>query len=305
MVTLKSCYITRAYYFVSVSATSPDRKRLLLLSSLPLIIGTLIANGAVSAGTLGQQGQAHELTIGAAVLQAAISTLVGMLVVLSLRWVLQSNRGARRLAVALLVSPMLGFVSIFIGQSLLLVMFKGAAGVFESVVLVLSLGVSMISIVLLLTDVIPPMLRNFFVAFYGCIFGTFLAITMVTSTMIVLVLSLAIEDVALTRYNPAAHPEFMVDAVGSDPFDYTRVQSQGVTVGVGDYVTFSLVASHGFVFFPGYVWLMSVLLALLGFAVNTLVLAEEGKSLPAIPLPALLSVFPWLVHMVTFALLTV
>jgi hypothetical protein len=169
-------------------------------------------------------------------------------------------------------------------------------------VLVISLGISMLSIVLIMIDVMPATLRNAFVAFYGGIFGTFLGVTIITASMLVVLVSLVVEDFALTRYSPAVEAITITDRIGSDPFDYTRVQSGSVAVGVGDFVAFSLIAAHATVFFPIHVWIMSILLGLVGVLINVFILAPEEGIMPATPLPASMAVFPWVVHIIALSL---
>jgi len=282
-----------------------DRGKLLILSLLPLILGSTIALSVAGSSLMGQLLVSSPTFSAAEIaVQAAVSTVLGMTVVLALFWI--TERGGRRgqkLVVALVMSPMLGFISLFSGESLLLVMFKGSTNVLMAIVLIASLGVSLISIVLILTDVIPPIVRGAFAGFYGSVFGTFLGITMMTSSMIVIVMSIAVEDYLLTRYSPAARAEQISEQVGSDPFDYARIKSGSATVGAGDYITYSLIAAQSIVFFPFYVWAMTVLLLVFGMFINVTVLVREGIILPAIPLPALIALFPWFVHLSVLALL--
>jgi hypothetical protein len=234
------------------------------------------------------------------VIEAVVSILLGGTVVFLLFWVLhRRGRGTRKLVVAFVASPILFFVSMFLGQALLLVLFKGTAGVFQGVVLLISLGVSMMSIVLIIIDAIPPMLRNLYVAFYSSIFGIFMGITMITSTMFALIIAIILEDFFLTKFSPAAQPVTISRRIASDPFDYARIQSEKVAVGAGDFITYALISAHSLVHFPSFVWAMSILMCLLGIVINATVLAKEGEIIPAIPLPALLALFPWVVHLVT------
>jgi hypothetical protein len=126
---------------------------------------------------------------------------------------------------------------------------------------------------------------------------------MVTTSMVVIVISIVFEDYFLTRFSPAAQVEQVTDRIGSDPFDYARIQSSQVAVGAGDYITYSLIAAHSILFFPLHVWAMTLILMIVGVIINVTVLAREGAILPAIPLPALLALFPWSVHAAALALL--
>ncbi len=159
----------------------------------------------------------------------------------------------------------------------------------------------MLSIVMIIIDAVPPMLRNLYVAFYSSIFGIFMGITMITSTMFVLITAIIIEDFFLTKFSPAAEPVTISRRIASDPFDYARIQSEKAAVGAGDFIVYALIAAHSLIYFPSFVWAMSILMCLLGIVINATVLAKEGEILPAIPLPALLALFPWVVHLVAFA----
>ena len=92
-------------------------------------------------------------------------------------------------------------------------------------------------------------------------------------------------------------------APGEDPFDYARIQSKGAAVGVGDYIAFSLISAHSLIFFPFHVWAMSMLLAVVGITINATIIAKENEILPGIPLPAILALFPWAVHLIMMGLL--
>jgi hypothetical protein len=151
-------------------------------------------------------------------------------------------------------------------------------------------------------DSVPSYLRNFFVAFYGSVFGTFLGVVSLTASMMVLVLSVVFEDYFLTRYSPAAESARLIDTPGSDPFDFTRIETSSAAVGVGDYIAFSLISAHSLLFFPIHVWVMSVLLAVLGIVINLTIIAREDEILPGIPLPALLALFPWIMHLLSYPL---
>jgi len=279
-----------------------DRSRaiLVLLSAVPLLLGSYVAMVVLDTAIIGRLiGTAHNYSPMQVVVEAVVSVLLGGTVVFLLFWVLhRRGRGTRKLVVAFVASPILFFVSMFLGQSLLLTLFKDATGVFQGLMLILSLAVSMLSIVLIIIDAIPPQLRNLYVAFYSSIFGIFMGITMITSTMFVLITAIIFEDFFLTKFSPAAQSATISRRIDSDPFDYARIQSERVTVGAGDFITFALISAHSLVYFPSYVWAASVLLCLLGIVINATVIAKEGEILPAIPLPALLALFPWIVHLV-------
>jgi hypothetical protein len=289
-----------------------DRSRILLIgvASVPIIVGSIITAAlldsplyvnAISSGP--QNYTAFELII-----QAALSIGLGATAVFLLSYAMERRGpGARKLMVAMVVSPILTLIFFVLGQSLLLILFKGATNtVWPSLLSIGSLAVFMLSIVFIVMDAIPPLMKNLFVGFYGSIFGTFLGITFFTSSMIVLVFSLILEDWFLTKFSPAGKAaEEMTGEIGSDPFDYTRIQSKGFAVGAGDFVAFSLISAHALLFFPIHVFAMTVILILVGITLNATIFVQEGKPLPGIPLPAFLAIVPWLVHLVAMSFIVV
>lgn len=276
-----------------------------ILSGLPLLIGSVFSIWVLDSSTIGDIiANSRSYNFAEVIIQSIISIVLGFLVVFSLFQMIQRRgRRARKLVVAFLISPILYFVSVFIGEAFLLVLFKGSRNVFQGFILILSLGVSMLSLVMIVMDTIPAPIKNIFVAFYGSVFGIFLGITMVTPTMFAVIFSLIVEDYLLTRHSPIAEDAMMSGRIGEDPFDYTRIESESVTIGVGDYIAYALISSHAIVFLPFHVWAMSMVLASAGVVVNVFVLAVEDNPLPAIPLPATLALFPWIIHIATLGFL--
>ncbi|MGD9396896.1 MAG: hypothetical protein PVJ05_10745 [Candidatus Thorarchaeota archaeon] len=285
-----------------------DRQRLdlILLSIAPLLISAGLASIITTSSGFGDivitNSQPFSLTDLA--IQIIVSTGLGTLVVVSLFYVIQ-KRGprARRTIIAFIVSPLLTVSFFIFGQSLLLIITKGATqSIWPSLLSIATLGILLMSFAFIMMDSIPSYLRNFFVAFYGSVFGTFLGTIFITTSMFVLVISVVAEDYFLTRYSPVAESAHLIDTPGTDPFDYTRIESKSAAIGVGDYIAFSLISAHSLMFFPKHVWVMSVLLAIVGITINMTIIAREDKILPGIPLPALLALFPWVIHLVSLPL---
>jgi hypothetical protein len=282
-----------------------DRQRLSLISisTIPLLIGATLAGTIFGSSILNEivSRNTQPFTIADIVIQALVSTGLGTLVVLSLFWIVRKRGpGARRTFVSFVVSPILTISFFILGQSLLLVLFKDVTdSILPSVLSLVTLGVLLMSFAFILMDSIPPYLRNFFVIFYGSVFGTFLGIIFITQSMFILIISVIIEDYFLTRYSPVADTSALIDKVGSDPFDLTMIQSQNVAVGVGDYILFSLISAHSLLFFPIYVWILSICLALLGIIINTTIIVRENEIHSGIPLPAILALFPWIIHILS------
>jgi hypothetical protein len=284
-----------------------SRFTILVVSALPLAIGTLLAKFILDTTTIGDilLINTQPVSIEELIIQTGVSVGLGTLIVFSLFYTIERRGpGAKRTLVAFVVSPILTASFFLLGQSLLFVLFKGTStSIIPSILSFASLGVLLMSFVFIMMDSVPPMLKNLFVAFYGSVFGTFLGVMSITASMFVLVVVVVLEDYFLTRYSPAAQSVMLIDTPGDDPFDYTRIQIRSVAVGAGDFIAFSLIAAHSFLFFPIYVWAMSVMLALIGITINATVLARENKLLPGIPLPAILALFPWVAHVIAFSFL--
>ncbi|MBD3406422.1 MAG: hypothetical protein GF411_09950 [Candidatus Lokiarchaeota archaeon] len=278
---------------------------LILLSIFPLVIGSAIGISVLGSGLIGRIiSESYNYSVSDIIIQAIVSTGLGALVVLALFTVMKrGGRGTRKIVVAFVVSPILYFVSLFVSQVFLLILLKGSEDVWFGLLSLFSLAVAMVSLALLVIDAIPPTVRNLFVIFYGSVFGVFMGLTLITSTMFVMILTLIVEDYFLTRHSPAIDDIQMDDRLGSDPFDYTRIKTESVSIGAGDYVTFSLISSHTVAFFPWYVWVMSMALASVGIIINITILAKEDDILPAIPLPAGLALLPWILHIASLFIL--
>ena len=233
-----------------------DRQRLelILISVVPLLIGAGLASMIVTSGGFGEivANNSQQFSLTDLVIQIIVSTGLGTFVVLSLFYVIQ-KRGphARRTIIAFVVSPLLTVSFFVLGQSLLLIITKGATqSIWPSILSIATLGILLMSFAFIMMDSIPSYLRNFFVAFYGSVFGTFLGTIFFTASMFVLVISVIAEDYFLTRYSPAAESAQLIDTPGADPFDYTRIETPTAAIGVGDYIAFSLISAHSLMFFP-------------------------------------------------------
>lgn len=281
-----------------------DRNRLtlIILSFLPIFIGAILSWSVISSASIGQIiSESRNFTLLELIIMGVVQSVLGVFVVLTLFYLLsRKSRGVQKIAVAFIVSPILFLVYLFLGQSILILLFKGTNDPFQGVLLVLTLGISILSIVLIMIDAIAPTIRNLFVAFYGSTFGTFLGLTTVTASMSILIFSLIVEDFFLTKYNPIVEDESMDSKIGSDPFDYTRIESESIVIGVGDFVAFSLIAAHTVAYFPLFVTVLSILMMFAGIIINISILSKEGEILPAIPLPAILAVVPWFLYITSY-----
>lgn len=286
---------------------SKVRLNLIIVSILPLIIGALLAYMLLSSALVGEvvASNSRDFSIQSIIIQSLVSTGLGSAIVLAIFYTIQKRGpGTKRVLVAMVVSPLLTASFFILGQSLLLILFKSTTpSILPSIISLASLGVLLMSFIFIIMDSVPPVLKNLFVIFYGSIFGTFLGVIFITASMFVLVISLVFEDYFLARYAPSAQDVVLSDIPGEDPFDFTRIQSKNIAVGVGDYMAFSLISAHSLLFFPIHVWVMSTFLAILGIVINATVFVNENEILPGIPLPAILALFPWVVHLLTLSIL--
>ncbi len=282
------------------------RLSLVVVSALPLFVGTMLAAMLLDSALIGEvvANNSRIFTIEEILLQSGVSIGLGTLIVFSLFYIIEKRGpGTRRTIVALVVSPILTASFFLLGQSLLLILFKGSTpSLLPSILSIASISVLLMSFIFIIVDSVPPIMKNLFVVFYGSVFGTFLGVIFITASMFVLVISVVFEDYFLTKHAPAAKVVAMIDTPGDDPFDYARIQSKGAAVGVGDYIAFSLISAHSLIFFPIHVWAMSILLALVGIIINATIIAKENEILPGIPLPGILALFPWAVHLAAMAL---
>lgn len=283
------------------------RLQLIIVSLLPIAVGSLLALILLDTALVGRLliESSRNFSFDVVILQSIVSTGLGTLIVLAIFYTIQ-HRGpsAKRAIVALVVSPLLTASFFLLGQSLLLILFKGSSiSILPSLISVASLGILLMSFIFIIMDSVPPLLKNFFVLFYGSVFGTFLGVIFITASMFVLVISVVLEDYFLTRHAPAAQDAILTDIPGEDPFDYTRIKTRNIAIGVGDYIAFSLIAAHSLLFFPFHVWAMSVFLAVVGIVINAIIFVKEDVILPGIPLPAVLALFPWVVHLFTLSIL--
>ena len=141
-----------------------DRQRLSVfgISSLPLIIGAVLAGMISTSNVFGDIVLSHSqvFSLGDLIIQALVSVGLGTFVVLSLFYTIQ-KRGARarRTIVAFIVSPVLTVSFFIIGQSILLILFKGAS-IFSSILSLATLGILLMSFVFVMMDSVPSYLRN-------------------------------------------------------------------------------------------------------------------------------------------------
>lgn len=279
-----------------------EKSNIVIITALPLFIGSALTFLVFDTSLLGNM-VAHvpqPRNVIELFTTSLIFTGIAMFVVFSMFFILERRSMEARKAVATAVAaPVFLFSSVFLGQTILLVLFKGANQLNLLIYGIISFGsiaFSMFSLVLIVADVAPTSLKNMFVIIYGGSFGTFLGMVVPTSTMLVVIPAIIFEDWFLTkRILSKKKPESWT----GDPFRHTQVETRSATIGFGDFIVYALLASHALSYFPMFVWICSLALAITGMSVNVYLLASEDRVIPAIPIPAFLALFPWIVHLTT------
>jgi hypothetical protein len=279
-----------------------EKASIIAVTALPLLIGSGLTLLVFDTSLLGNMvAHVPQPKNPLELLTTSLAfTGLAILVVFLMYYVLEHrSMHARRALTAAVAAPVFLFSSVFLGQTILLVLFKGANQLNLLVYGLISfgsIGFSMFSLVLIVADVAPRYLKNMFVIIYGGSYGTFLGMVVPTYTMLVIIPAIILEDWFLTSYVLAKKkPEDWT----SDPFKHTQVEMSSATIGFGDFIVYALLVAHALSYFPIFVWICSFILAITGMTVNVYILAKQERILPAIPLPAILAVFPWLVHIVT------
>jgi hypothetical protein len=280
-----------------------DKLIVIAFSSLPLWMGSILAILVLDVSMIGnivtrvpQPDNPIQL-----ITTSLVFTIVALLMVFSLYLVLErKGMRARKLVATAIATPIFFFSSIFLGQTTLLLLFKGSSSGFvilNWIILFTSLGTSMFLLVLMAADAVSSSMKNFFIILYGSLFGTFLGMIMPTFTNFIVIPAVIIEDWLLISRISSTNKKL---SHSGDIFRGTGVETRSASIGFGDFVIYALLAAHSLSYFPIFVWICSLSLALTGIAVNVFILAKDRNILPAIPLPAILAIAPWLVHLTTF-----
>jgi hypothetical protein len=282
---------------------NPDKLIIIGFSSLPLWMGSGLALMVLDVSMIGkivtrvpQPDNPIQL-----ITTSLVFTIIALLMVFSLYLVLErKGLRTRKLVATAIATPIFFFSSIFLGQTTLLLLFKGSSSgyvILYWIVIFTSLGTSMFLLVLMAADAVSSSMKNFFIILYGTLFGTFLGMIMPTFTNFVVIPAVVIEDWLLISRISSTNKGI---SHSGDPFRNVGVETRSASIGFGDFVIYALLAAHTLSYFPIYVWICSLSLALTGIAVNVFILASKRNILPAIPLPAVLAIFPWLIHLTTF-----
>ncbi|MBS7651995.1 MAG: hypothetical protein QW638_03865 [Candidatus Bathyarchaeia archaeon] len=121
---------------------------------------------------------------------------------------------------------------------------------------------------------------------YGTVLGAFIGVNSPTSSILLLLAIFALYDIFFSRWAGAARGRGLEDLRAA-------VRLEGVDVGVGDIVFYSILASHTMRFFGFTTALLTSTLMIIG-GILTLLIASRLGSFPGLPIPLALGVLPLL-----------
>ena len=272
--------------------------KIIEISLIPILIGGLIVY-AIS-GSFLVPSHPTPIPPGMSLSELIISTIasvvLGVLVVFFMYLLINKRKKIENLVVATIMSPIIFITTVFLGNTLLLILFKGATPnpLFYMVVAFISIYFTLFSFAFILTDTLPYNLRNIFVIAYSSIFGTFLGISLPTITMVVILVVLILEDYLLL----SKMPHIDRDDTKYDPYSYIRITLKSIVMGGGDFIVYSIVSSHTMLYFGVFLWLITVFLLIFGIWFSLKYLQKGNLYIPALPVPVGLSLILWVIFFI-------
>ncbi len=225
------------------------------------------------------------------------SIILSGVVVLFMYLFLLKNKKSEHLIIAAIMSPIIFITTVFFGNTLLLILFKGATPnpFLYLIIAFLSIYLTALSFIFILTDMLPNSLRNIFVIGYSSIFGTFLGLSLPTISMVFILLVLVFEDLLMISKKPHVHRK----NTSYDPYSYIRFAHDNFLIGAGDFIVYSIISSHTMLIFGLFVWILVFILLLAGLRLSLVFLSEEKTYVPVLPIPVTLSIIVWLILIIT------
>jgi hypothetical protein len=202
----------------------------------------------------------------------------------------------KRIVVALLISPTILVVTVFFGQTILLMFFKNNPNILLSLLTLFTIYLSIFSAILILTDVLSENVRNLILLFYGSSLGVFLGFSLPTVSTIFLLITLGIEDYLLISRSTIPQESFT-----SGIHSYFSVTQKGFKLGIGDLVLVPALTAHSLTNFGIELYIASVVLLVLGVVANFVIAQKQqgGRVFPGLLLPTLLGVLPMTLHIIS------
>ena len=196
-----------------------------------------------------------------------------------------------RVLIAAFVSPLFFILTVFIGQSIFLVLiYRGLTNLHLSFIALGSIMFSAFSMVFIFTDALGPGARNGLFTVYGVILGVFLGVNFTWYISLMLLVILAVQDTLFAmRLGPV-----IVDA------DISRHARSAFTfvvgpmiIGVGDLIVYASLVAFSLRYIGWTFTLFTFIAVLIGCLVNTQIVAKyPNKAIPGLPIPLLIALIP-------------
>jgi hypothetical protein len=207
-----------------------------------------------------------------------------------------------RIVVAVFVSPVFFLLTVFLGETVLLLLFFGARNSLSlSIIAFVSIFFAAISVVFILSDVLGPTGRNFVFTLYGLILAVFLGTSFAWYSSLAVMGVLAAED---TLFAAKLGPTI----VNADPHRQVRSAFAFVVgpmvIGIGDLVVAGALAAYSLRFFGWLIALLTAIAVLIGCFINVrLVARRPNRVIPGLPIPLLCALVPILLSLLRITLL--
>ena len=207
-----------------------------------------------------------------------------------------------RLVVAVFLSPVFFLLIVFVGETvLLLLFFQGHNQLSLSIITFASIFFASISVVLILSDALGASGRNLIFTLYGLILGVFLGTSFTWYSSLAVMGVLAAEDTLFaTKLGPT-----VVDA---DP--HRQVRSAFVfvvgplVIGIGDLVVAGALVAYSLRFFGWIIAILTAVAVLVGCFINVRIVARRpNRVIPGLPIPLLCALVPILLSLLRITLL--
>ncbi len=224
-------------------------------------------------------------------------TALGLLGVTCLYWLIARRRDFElRVLVAIVVAPTSAIVVIILSQTVLLVLAKTVSSFMTSLIVLASLYVAVFSVIFILSDAFSTRVRNFVFTLYGAILGSFVSLLLPTTSLIVLLIGVALYDLVIlsSSWIAAAIKDLSLSKGISSRFAYV---GGGVEIGIGELIFYSFVPAHVEAYYGMPLLILTLIMTVLGVLLNLWTLAKRG-FLAGLPAPIFLGLIPMVLSLV-------
>jgi hypothetical protein len=233
---------------------------------------------------------------------AVIAVIGGLATVATFMIFRRGGEFLTRVVIAVFVSPIFFLLIVFLGETILLVLFfQGRNSLSLSIIAFASIFFASISVVLILSDALGSSGRNTIFTMYGLILGVFLGCTFTWYSSLAVMGVLAAED---TLFAAKLGPS-IVDA---DP--HTQVRSAfafvvgPMVIGIGDLVVAAALVAYSLRFFGWTIAALTTIAVMIGCFINVRIVARRpNRVIPGLPIPLLCALVPILLSLAQVTLL--